>query len=108
MFSSSENTDLSVRKISSFFYELNQLYHFWQTDRDDPLPLGPPQLMGSLTSTQQLNVDEAMKMRNEELGIDMAEKRRLRADIEGPGVHENADWWWREAEREGRGIYERA
>jgi hypothetical protein len=82
-----------------------KLYHFWQVDRGDELPLGPPMLMGSLTEERQIDVDVAMKERNEEMGIDMAKKRGLRAEIEGLGVHENADWWWKEAEREGRGVY---
>jgi hypothetical protein len=82
-----------------------KLYHFWQVDRGDGLPLGPPMLMGSLTEERQIDVGVAMKGRNEEMAIDMEKKRGTRAEIEGPGVHENADWWWKEAEREGRGVY---
>ena len=82
-----------------------KLYHFWQTDRGDELPLGLPRLMGSLTSDKQLDVDRAMGTRNREAGIDQKEKRRMREGIELPGIHENADGWWKEAERERRGVY---
>ena len=82
-----------------------KLYHFWQVDRGDELPLGLPKLMGSLTSFKQLNVDKAMETRNKEGGIDQGEKRKMREEIELPGIHENADSWWKEAERERRGIY---
>ena len=43
-------------------------FHFWQFDKGDPLPLGPPQLMMSLTIDGQLNclfsVQEFVKMTN--------------------------------------------
>lgn len=82
-----------------------KLYHFWQVDRGDELPLGLPKLMGSLTSYKQLDVDKAMEKRNQEEGIEQGAKRKLREGIELPGIHENADNWWKEAARERKGIY---
>ncbi|OCT52453.1 hypothetical protein CLCR_11076 [Cladophialophora carrionii] len=82
-----------------------KLYHFWQVDRGDELPLGPPNLMGSLTEFQQLDVDKEMAARNNELGIDQAEKRKVREPINLPGVPENSDSWWKEAKSAKRGIY---
>ncbi|KAJ9617271.1 hypothetical protein H2200_000992 [Cladophialophora chaetospira] len=82
-----------------------KLYHFWQIDRGDELPLGPPTLMGSLTESRQLDVDKVMAERNAELGIDQAQKRRLREYIDLPGIPGNADSWWKEAERSRKGKY---
>lgn len=82
-----------------------KLYHFWEVDKGHDLPLGQPKLMGSLTSARQLDVDDAMAERNQRLGIDQKGKREARAGIVLPGIHENADTWWKEAEREKRGIY---
>ena len=82
-----------------------KLYHFWQVDRGDDLPLGQPRLMGSLTSDKQCDVDKAMSSRNEEGSIDMGQKRKMREHIELPGIHENADSWWKEAREGRRGIY---
>ncbi len=82
-----------------------KLYHFWQVDKGHDLPLGPAMLMGSLTDSKQLDVDKAMAERNEELGIDQRQKRKMRDPIELPGISENADSWWKEAKEHKRGIY---
>jgi hypothetical protein len=86
-------------------HQYGKLYHFWQVDRGDELPLGPPTLMGSLTDAKQLDVDKAMAERNHELGIDQPGKRKLRANIDLPGVPENSDSWWKEAQRNKKGLY---
>lgn len=31
-----------------------KVYHFWQVDRGDPLPMGAPQLMGSFISKERV------------------------------------------------------
>lgn len=82
-----------------------KLYHFWEVDKGDDLPLGPPKLMGSLTEDRQLDVDKEMASRNQEHGIDPENKRMLRDDIPLPGIPESSDSWWKEAKREKRGIY---
>ena len=82
-----------------------KLYHFWQVDRGDELPLGPPLLMGSLTESKQIDVDKVMAERNKDEGIDQANKRKLREYIEVPEIPENADSWWRDAKRSKAGIY---
>ena len=82
-----------------------KLYHFWQVDKGHDLPLGQATLMGSLTEDKQLDVDEAMKERNQELGINQKQKREMREEIELTGISEGADSWWKEAKREKRGIY---
>jgi len=76
-------------------------WHFWQVDRGDELPLGCPTLMGSLTSKEQMpNLAEMLAPRNETWSIDHEHKARIRksAGVSGPGIHENADSWWREAD----------
>ena len=82
-----------------------KLYHFWQIDRGDDIPLGHPRLMGRLTSNKQCDIDEAMSSRNMEGGIDMGQKRKMREHIEPPGIHKHADSWWSEAKEGRRGIY---
>ena len=65
-------------------------YHFWQVDRGDELPLGPPVLMGSFVSEETVKLaekgglKELCKERDERFGIDTAKKAELRKDI--PGV----------------------
>jgi Protein of unknown function (DUF1264) len=73
-------------------------WHLWQVDRGDELPLGYPRLMGSLTKPGQLNVDEALKGRNQVYGVDLEKKRKVREAIEVPGVVGNADFWWKGVE----------
>ena len=75
-------------------------WHFWQVDRGDKYPLGKPTLMGSLTDSSQIDLDAALRNRNQRFEIDHRQKaqQRLEAGVKGPGVHERADSWWREAE----------
>ncbi|KIX94129.1 uncharacterized protein Z520_10155 [Fonsecaea multimorphosa CBS 102226] len=97
--------ELETKAMEEVVTLYGKLYHFWQVDKGDELPLGPPTLMGSLTESKQLDVDAAMKDRNEELGIDQPGKRKLREHIDLPGVSENADSWWKEAQQKKVGIY---
>lgn len=62
-------------------------YHFWQVDRGDALPLGPPVLMGSFVSEETVKaakkggLDELVKDRDERFGIDTRKKAELRREI---------------------------
>ena len=78
-------------------------WHFWQIDRGDELPLGYPMLMGSLTNHKQINLRQALTPRNQEHNVDHEQKAVMRAaaSVKGPGIHENADSWWKEAEMKG-------
>lgn len=80
-------------------------FHTWQIDRDADVPMGMPRLMGSLTEYKQLDIDEALEDRNRRLKVDHRRKRDVREGIQGPGVHENADSWWKEAQAQGKGVY---
>lgn len=68
-------------------------YHFWQVDRGDPVPMGPPQLMGSFTSPENVKLahkdglDGLLKERNERFGVDHREKAKKREDIAGVEKH---------------------
>ena len=80
-------------------------WHFWQVDKGHELPLGRPTLMGSLTEDRQTNTDEVLKDRNERFEVNHRDKAKLRQGIEEPGIHENADFWWKEAMGKKAGVY---
>lgn len=72
-----------------------KIYHLWQTDRGDKLPLGPPQLMTSYTSADQMpNFDKVMEDRDKRFGTDYKRKKEVREYIQVPKVHRNADATW--------------
>lgn len=66
-----------------------KVYHLWQVDRGDKLPLGEPQLMTSLTKADQLpGLEKAMDERDKRFpGCRWREKRAIRKDIEEPPIH---------------------
>lgn len=65
-----------------------KVYHFWQVDRGDPVPMGPPQLMGSFTSEERVKLvhKEGLKGlardRDQRFGVDISVKAEKRKDIE--------------------------
>lgn len=71
-----------------------KVYHLWQVDRGDKLPLGPPQLMTSFTDWSQLDT-KAMDERDKRFGSDWRRKKEIREYIEEPKVHEDADQTWK-------------
>jgi hypothetical protein len=74
-----------------------KIYHLWQTDRGDKLPLGEPKLMTSYTDWDQLDkLEEKIDERDKRLGGDWRAKKEMRAYIEEPEIHEDADWTWKE------------
>lgn len=68
-------------------------YHFWQVDRGDPVPMGPPQLMGSFISHESVKVahegglDGLLQGRNERFGVDHRLKAQKREGIEAVEKH---------------------
>lgn len=67
-----------------------KVYHFWQVDRGDPVPMGPPQLMGSFLSEEKVKLatggkglEELVRARDEKYGVDTKVKAEKRKDIEG-------------------------
>ena len=63
-------------------------YHFWQVDRGDVVPMGPPQLMGSFTSDESVKLahagglDGLLQDRDERFGVDHRHKAKKREGIE--------------------------
>ncbi|KAH6843470.1 hypothetical protein B0I37DRAFT_393668 [Chaetomium sp. MPI-CAGE-AT-0009] len=74
-----------------------KVYHLWQVDRGDKLPLGEPQLMMSLTEMNQLpGLEEVMDERDKRFpGCNWRNKKEARKDIEEPQVHPDADYIWK-------------
>ncbi|CAK9309766.1 unnamed protein product [Citrullus colocynthis] len=69
-----------------------KVFHFWQVDRGDILPLGIPQLMMALTRDGQL--DETLSQKVEKrYGVSFDEERKKREYMSGPehGVHPMAN-----------------
>lgn len=72
-----------------------KVYHLWQTDRGDKLPLGPPQLMTSYTAADQMpDFEKILKDRDERFGTDSQRKKQVREYIKEPEIHANADAAW--------------
>lgn len=72
-----------------------KVYHLWQTDRGDTLPLGPPKLMTSLTEPGQFDFETEVYKRDQKYGTDWKRKKELRKDIEEPKIHPDADYAWK-------------
>ena len=65
-----------------------KVYHFWQVDRGDKLPMGEPKLMMSFTGPEQFKEFEgSLKDRDQRFGVDSKRKAEKRAYIEEPEVH---------------------
>jgi len=63
--------------------------HTWQSERD-ALPLGAPQLMMSFTSDAEMYPDE-VKAKDEITGVNTAERREIRKQLEYRPKAEGAD-----------------
>ncbi|KAL1839369.1 hypothetical protein VTJ49DRAFT_1604 [Mycothermus thermophilus] len=74
-----------------------KVYHLWQVDRGDKLPLGEPQLMTSITAPNQIQGLEAMMDERDKKfpGCDWRKKKELRASMEEPNIHPDADYTWK-------------
>jgi hypothetical protein len=73
-----------------------KVYHLWQTDRGDKLPLGEPKLMTSYTEMGQIpGGEKAIEERDARFGSDFRRKGKVREYIGEPEIHENADWAWK-------------
>jgi hypothetical protein len=72
-----------------------KVYHLWQTDKGDTLPLGEPQLMTSFTAEDQLDFDKLIGERDQRFGSDWRKKKEKRAHIGEPGIHSDADHAWK-------------
>jgi len=73
-----------------------KVYHLWQTDRGDQLPLGEPQLMTSYTAPDQLDFDTLLGERDRRFGADHKHKAEIREYIQEPKIHPDADAAWKQ------------
>jgi hypothetical protein len=66
-----------------------KVYHLWQVDRGDKLPLGEPQLMTSITAGDQLRgLEKIMDERDKRFpGCDWRNKKEIRKGIGEPEIH---------------------
>ncbi|KAM7186147.1 Protein of unknown function (DUF1264) domain containing protein [Rhypophila sp. PSN 637] len=75
-----------------------KVYHLWQVDRGDKLPLGEPQLMTSFTAKEQFpEMEERCDDRDKRLvgRPDWRRRAEVRADIPEPAIERDADWTWK-------------
>jgi hypothetical protein len=77
-----------------------KVFHFWQVDKGDSLPLGLPQLMMSFTNDGQLNPALAADVERR-FNVSFKDNAEYRKNLTGPdeGVHPNANSW-----RSGKGL----
>jgi len=71
-----------------------KIYHLWQTDRGDKLPLGEPKLMTSYIADNQFEFEKMVGDRDKRFGSDYKRKQELREYIEKPEIHPDADQTW--------------
>lgn len=70
-----------------------KVYHFWQVDRGDAVPMGAPQLMGSFTSEERVKMvhpgglKKLAADRDRRFGVDLEVKAEKRKDI--PGIEKD-------------------
>ncbi|GAB7347099.1 hypothetical protein MBLNU459_g3228t1 [Dothideomycetes sp. NU459] len=74
-----------------------KVYHLWQTDRGDKLPLGEPQLMTSYTAKEQFDFEKMVGDRDKRFGTDYKQKAKAREYIGEPEIHSDADASWKNA-----------
>jgi hypothetical protein len=86
-----------TKEMEQVVHLYGKVYHLWQVDRGDKLPLGEPQLMTSYTEEGQFEFGEVVGGRDERFGEDSGRKREIRKGIEMPEVHEDADATWKGA-----------
>lgn len=74
-----------------------KVYHLWQVDRGDTLPLGEPKLMTSYTEGGQMpgGFEKVVEERDQRFGSDWRRKKDVREYIEEPKIHEHADSAWK-------------
>jgi hypothetical protein len=98
-----ENLETGAMKEAIGWY--GKTWHFWEVDKGHELPLGHPKLMGSLTRLAEMDTDEVLKDKNTRGDVGRKDKAKKREGIKESGIHENADWYWKEAMEKNAGIF---
>lgn len=86
-----------TKEMESVIGLYGKVFHLWQTDRGDEVPLGMPELMTSFTEEGQMlgGFEKIVGERDKRLGGDWKEKKEKRAYIESPEIHGDADQAWK-------------
>ncbi|KAF2112948.1 hypothetical protein BDV96DRAFT_147529 [Lophiotrema nucula] len=86
------------KEMEEVIHLYGKVYHLWQVDRGDKLPLGEPKLMTSFTKEKQLpgGLEGLVGERDKRFGSDYKRKKEVRSYIEEPKTHENADAAWKQ------------
>jgi len=72
-----------------------KVYHLWQTDKGDKLPLGEPKLMTSFTADGQFDFEQHVGARDKRFNVDWRKKKEARDGIPSPNIHLDADQAWK-------------
>ncbi|RBQ84183.1 hypothetical protein VDGD_03882 [Verticillium dahliae] len=72
-----------------------KVYHLWQVDRGDKLPLGKPELMTSFTAPGQFDFEKFVADRDQRFQSDYKRKEKAREGIKSPKIHPDADHAWK-------------
>jgi hypothetical protein len=80
------------REMEHLVNTYGKTWHFWQVDKGDLLPFGPPQLMMALTRDELVDQQLLYSMQRD-LGIDGMAKRKQRRDLEVHKKLPGADAW---------------
>lgn len=89
-----------TKEMEEIVWLYGKTYHFWQVDKGDKLPLGPPQLMMSFTQEGQCpppGFKKVVSERDARFGVSHEQKANKRAYIEEPEIHPDADSMWKES-----------
>lgn len=82
--------DSEMQKLVNTF---GKTWHFWQIDRGDPLPFGPPKLMGAFTKDGQVNA-QLLKLRDEKFETSSHQLREHRVHkLNVQSISYGADSW---------------
>ncbi|KAL8289203.1 hypothetical protein RB597_001008 [Gaeumannomyces tritici] len=83
------------REMEEVMQLYGKVYHLWQVDRGDRLPLGEPQLMTSFTAPGQLDFDTVVADRDARFKTDYKRKQEVRKNLPEPDIHPDADQAWK-------------
>lgn len=84
------------KEMEQVIHLYGKIYHLWQTDRGDALPLGEPQLMTSYTAEDQMpGFKERLGERDARFGGDWRERKAAREYIAVPELGGEADATWK-------------
>ncbi|KAF9483547.1 DUF1264-domain-containing protein [Pholiota conissans] len=83
------------KEMEDLIHVYGKVYHLWQVDRGDQVPMGSPSLMASFTHSDEIpKVWKKVAERDQKINADCMCKRHIRKDIEAkyaPKTHADSD-----------------